>query len=197
MIGADGALYAIRRPLFVEPGTDTILDDMAIPMGVVRAQRRVVMELGARAHEQGSETAREEFARKSRVIAGAVQFLTRRDSSVPLHSGQVIVSLISHKALRWFSPGFATCAFLSSVTLSSASHGYALAASAQAVLMALGLAGCVPRLRRLGIVAIAHYFCLVQVAAVVGLLRGLTGRQTVLWKRFDRMATQHPVGAAR
>jgi cellulose synthase/poly-beta-1,6-N-acetylglucosamine synthase-like glycosyltransferase len=197
MIGADGALYAIRRELFVAPGEDTILDDMAIPMGVVRARRRVVMELAARAHEQGSETAREEFARKSRVIAGAVQFLTRRDSSVPIRSGQVIMSLISHKALRWFSPGFATCAFLSSVMLSSASHGYALAAGAQALLMGLGLAGCVPRARRIGVVSIAHYFCLVQVAAVVGLLRGLSGRQSVLWKRFDRLPAHEPVGAER
>jgi cellulose synthase/poly-beta-1,6-N-acetylglucosamine synthase-like glycosyltransferase len=197
MIGADGALYAIRRELFVPPATDTILDDMAIPMCVVRARRRVVMELAARAHEQGSETAREEFARKSRVIAGAVQFLTRRDSAVPRDSGQVIISLISHKALRWFSPGFATCAFLSSLVLSSASHGYAFAAGAQALLMALGLAGCIPRVRRIGLVAIAHYFCLVQVAAVVGLMRGVTGRQSVLWKRFDRIPGHEPVGAER
>ena len=61
---------------------DTILDDLAIPMGIVRAGHRVVYEPGARAHEHGSETATEEFARKSRVIAGAVQFMSRRDSSV-------------------------------------------------------------------------------------------------------------------
>ena len=197
MIGADGALYAVRRELFDSPSSDTILDDMAIPMGVVRTGRRVVLELAARAHERGSETAREEFARKSRVIAGAVQFLTRRDSAVPVNNRQVIVSLVSHKALRWFSPGFATCAFLSSVALSSASHGYALAAGAQALLMALGLAGCVPALRRIGVVSIAHYFCLVQVAAVVGLCNGLTGRQTVLWRRFDRLPAREPVVAGQ
>jgi cellulose synthase/poly-beta-1,6-N-acetylglucosamine synthase-like glycosyltransferase len=186
MIGADGALYAIRRELFDPPPDDTILDDMAIPMGVVRAGQRVVYEPRARAYEQGSETAWEEFSRKSRVIAGAVQFLTRRDSSVPGRDIQVMVSLLSHKALRWLSPGFATGAFLSSVALASASHGYAAAAAAQGTLLALGLAGCHPRLRRLAPVAMAHYFCLVQVAAVVGLARGLTGRQSVLWRRFER-----------
>ena len=64
MIGADGALYAIRRELFVPAADDTILDDMAIPMAVIRAGRRVVFEAAARAYEQGSETATEEFARK-------------------------------------------------------------------------------------------------------------------------------------
>ena len=187
MIGADGALYAIRRELFEAPPSDTILDDLAIPMAVVRAGYRVVFEGAARAHEQGSDTAREEFARKSRVIAGAVQFLTRRDSSVPGGNGQVMLSLVSHKALRWLSPGFATCAFLSSIALADASRGYAAAAGAQALLLVLGLAGCLPQMRRFSLVAVAHYFCLVQAAAVVGLLRGVTGRQSVLWRRFERV----------
>jgi cellulose synthase/poly-beta-1,6-N-acetylglucosamine synthase-like glycosyltransferase len=187
MIGADGALYAIRRELFDPPGADTILDDMAIPMAVVRQGYRVVFEPDARAREQGSESSREEFARKSRVIAGAVKFLSRADSFVPARNVQVIVSLASHKALRWLSPAFATCAFLSSIALADASRGYALAAAAQVTLLVLGIAGCLPALRRVAVVAVAHYFCLVQAAAVVGLLRGITGQESVLWRRFARV----------
>jgi hypothetical protein len=55
--------------------------------------------------------------------------------------------------------------------------------------MLLGLAGCLPRLRRIGIIAVAHYFCLVQAAAAFGLMRGLAGRQSVLWQRFARANT--------
>jgi len=184
MIGADGALYAIRRELFVPPAPDTILDDMAIPMAVVRAGRRMIFEPAARAYERGSESARQEFSRKSRVIAGAIQFLRRSDSAIPLSEPQVILSMLSHKGLRWLSPVFATCAFLTSLLLASASHGYALAAGAQGLLVAFGFAGCVPALRRFGIISIPHYFCLVQAAAVVGFIRGITGRQSVLWDRF-------------
>jgi cellulose synthase/poly-beta-1,6-N-acetylglucosamine synthase-like glycosyltransferase len=187
MIGADGALYAVRRTLFVPPDNDTILDDLAIPMSVIRSGRRVVFEGGARAWEQGSETAREEFARKSRVVAGAVQFLARADSTVPLATPQVILSLLSHKALRWLSPAFAACAFTASVMLADSSRGYAAAAAAQLALLILGLAGCIPAFRRWNVVAVAHYFCLVQVAAAVGFARGLTGRQSVLWRRFERV----------
>ena len=187
MIGVDGALYAIRRPLFMAPPNDTILDDMAIPMAIVRAGYRVVFEPAARAHEQGVTTAKEEFSRKSRVIAGAVQFLRRSESAVPVNQPQVMVSLLSHKGLRWMTPGFATLAFLSSVALASSSGGgYATAAFAQFVLLTFGLAGCSPILRRSSIVGLAHYFCLVQAAAAVGFVRGLGGRQSVLWRRFAR-----------
>jgi len=187
-------LYAVRRALFVPPAEDTILDDMAIPMAIIRANRRVVFEPEARAYEHGSESAREEFARKSRVIAGAMQFLQRHDSAVPMNARQVIVSLISHKGLRWFSPAFATCVFLASVALAGASHGYAAAAIAQGALLLTGLGGCIPAFRRVNVIALAHYFCLVQAAAGVGFLRGLSGRQSVLWRRFERAPADDPYG---
>lgn len=185
-IGADGAMYAIRRELFAPAATDTILDDMAIPMTVIKAGRRVVFEAAARAYEQGSATATEEFARKARVIAGAMQFMSRVDSALPLSAPQVIFSLVSHKALRWLSPAFATCTFLSSLALLGSGAVYTVALIGQSVVIALAVAGCVPRLRRLTPIAIAHYFCLLQVAAAVGFARGLAGRQTVLWRRFER-----------
>ena len=186
MIGADGALYAIRRELFVAPPSDTILDDMAIPMAVIRAGRRVVFEPAACAYEHGSETAVEEFSRKSRVVAGAVQLMRRAESALPVHAPQVIFSFVSHKALRWLSPVFATSSFVAALMLAGSSRGYAAAAVAQALIITGGIAGCVPSLRRANAVAIAHYFCLVQAAAAVGFMRGLTGRQSVLWRRFAR-----------
>jgi cellulose synthase/poly-beta-1,6-N-acetylglucosamine synthase-like glycosyltransferase len=186
MIGADGALYAIRRELFVPPPADTILDDMAIPMAIVKAGRRVIFEPAARALEKGSETASEEFARKARVIAGAMQFLGRRDSAISIATPQVIFSFVSHKVLRWLSPAFAGCAVVSSLVLVDSGPAYTTAVAAQATLVALGLAGCVPALRRRGPVAIAHYFCLIQAAAAVGFVRGLARRQSVLWRRFER-----------
>jgi len=186
MIGADGALYAIRRPLFVAPMGDTILDDMAIPMGVVRQGYRTVLEPRATAHEQGVATAREEFVRKSRVVAGAIQFLSRTDSSVPITTPQVMLAMLSHKALRWLSPVFGLGTFVSASILSPASMFFAMVALSQVLLVSLGLAGCLPTLRRLPFVGLAHYFCLVQAAAAVGFMRGLSGRQSVLWRRFVR-----------
>ncbi|MGQ0734879.1 MAG: glycosyltransferase [Acidobacteriota bacterium] len=191
-VGADGALYAMRHELFVPPPPDTILDDLAIPMGVIRAGRRVVLDPNARALEQGSDSAWEEFARKARVIAGAMQFFSRRDSAVPLSAPQIVLSLVSHKGLRWFSPAFGVCALTTAAVLAGHSPVYATAAVGLSSVLALGVAGCVPRLRRVPPVAIAHYFCLLQAAAAVGFVRGLTGRQSVLWRRFERVKVPVP-----
>lgn len=186
MLGVDGAMYAIRRSLFEAPPADTILDDMAIPMAVVRAGRRVVFEHEAVGYEQGSETAREEFARKTRVIAGAVQFLLRRDSSVPPSRFQVLAALISHKTLRWLSPVFAGLAFAASLALASESPWFLAAFIVQAAFLVAGLVGCIPAVRRVSPFGLAHYFWLVQAAAAIGFARGLLGRQAVAWRRFQR-----------
>jgi hypothetical protein len=108
---------------------------------------------------------------------------------VPLRTPQVIFSLVSHKALRWLSPAFGTSVFVTSLALAPSSAFYAAAAAAQGLLVVLGILGCIPRLRRHGLIAVAHYFCLVQAAAGVGFVRGLTGRQSVLWQRFTRRAS--------
>jgi cellulose synthase/poly-beta-1,6-N-acetylglucosamine synthase-like glycosyltransferase len=188
MIGADGALYAIRRSLFTPRPEDTILDDMAIPMSIVRAGRRVVFEPSARAQEPGVESAMEEFSRKTRVVAGAMQFLARSDSSVPLSAPQVILSLVSHKALRWMSPAFALVLFVTSLVLTGtgAYHEYRAVWLTSTFIMAFGLLGTLPGLRRIPLVGLSHYLCLVQAAAAVGFLKGLSGRQSVLWRRFER-----------
>ena len=188
MIGVDGALYAVRRELFTPRRADTILDDMSIPMAIVRAGRRVVFEPRAKAYEQGVQTAREEFSRKARVVAGAVQFLSRSDSDVPWSRPQVAFSLVSHKGLRWITPLFALGAFVTSIALARSEGSYAVAALTQFMVLVFGLAGCSPTLRRSSIVAIPHYFFLVQAAAAVGLARGLIRRQSVLWRRFERVS---------
>jgi cellulose synthase/poly-beta-1,6-N-acetylglucosamine synthase-like glycosyltransferase len=186
MVGVDGALYAIRRELFVPPPVDTILDDMAIPMAVTRAGRRVVFEPEAHAHERGSESATEEFVRKARVVAGAVQFLGRSDSAVPRSNRQLIFTMVSHKALRWLSPILALAVLVTSAVLAWYSTWFLVIAIGQLLFIAGGLAGCVPKLRRLMPISIAHYFWLVQAAAAVGFTRGLLGQQSVAWRRFQR-----------
>jgi cellulose synthase/poly-beta-1,6-N-acetylglucosamine synthase-like glycosyltransferase len=197
MIGADGALYAIRRSLFEPRADDTILDDMAIPMAIIRAGSRVVFEPEARAEEPGVESAMEEFARKTRVVAGAMQFLARSDSSVPLSTPQVVLSLISHKALRWMSPAFAMVMFSASVALAGTGsfYQYIIVSVVAAVILALGLAGCVPALRRVPLIGLAHYLCLVQIAAAVGFVKGLSGQQSVLWRRFVRAPRKERMAA--
>jgi hypothetical protein len=104
---------------------------VSIPKGTDEAQAR----------EQGSGTATEEFIRKSRVVAGAVQFLSRPESAVPRRNRQLIVTMISHKALRWLSPLFAFLAIASSAVLAVQSTFFQVVAAAQILFLLVGLTG--------------------------------------------------------
>lgn len=190
LVGVDGALYALRRELFAAPPDDTILDDMAIPMAVLRSGQRVVFEAAALADEAGSGSSSEEFWRKVRVAAGAVQFLRRADSGVPGSNLQALFTLVSHKALRWMSPAFAALAFTASALLAPSSAFYGIVLAVECGVLAIGAAGCIPAARRASVVALAHYVCLVQAAAAVGFMRGIVGRQPVAWRRFERATVQ-------
>jgi cellulose synthase/poly-beta-1,6-N-acetylglucosamine synthase-like glycosyltransferase len=193
MVGADGALYAIRRELFVPPADDTILDDMFIPLAVTRAGRRVVFQGSALAYEQGSRSAVEEFSRKSRVVAGSVQLIRRAATVVPWWNAQVVFSFFSHKVLRWLSPWVAVVVFLTSAGLAATAGMYVAILGAQLLFMGAGLLGCVPALRRrLSPLAFAHYFWLVQGAALVGLARGVAGMQRTTWRRFAHEPVAKP-----
>jgi hypothetical protein len=186
MTGVDGALYAIRRQLYSPPPDDTILDDLAVPMAAAAAcHHRTVFEPAARAVEQGSRSAREEFARKVRIVAGAVQFLERVHAIRCLRKPRVCFALMSHKVLRWGSPSFAFAALSASMVLAAESPFYFGMAVLQVAVIAAGLAGCHPRLRRFKPIGLAHYFCLLQAASVVGFGRGLLRRQPAAWQRFQ------------
>ena len=109
---------------------------------------------------------------------------------MPWTRGQAIFTLTSHKALRWMTPAFGGVAFAASVILAPQSSFFAAVLAAECAVLGLGVAGCVPALRRVTVVALPHYFCLVQAAAAVGFLRGIAGRQPVAWRRFARATVQ-------
>jgi hypothetical protein len=63
-------------------------------------------------------------------------------------------------------------------------------------IMVFGALGSVPRLRQIPLVGLSHYLCLVQAAAAAGFIRGLSGRQSVLWRRFARPSADDRSAAA-
>jgi poly-beta-1,6-N-acetyl-D-glucosamine synthase len=118
VIGATGALYAVRRELIVPFPPDTILDDVYIPLHVIRSGRRVVFESKALAYDTMAPSSHE-FRRKVRTLLGNYQ-LVQLDPWLITRSNPVLYQFISHKLFRlwvpfalgtilvasWFSQGF-------------------------------------------------------------------------------------------
>jgi cellulose synthase/poly-beta-1,6-N-acetylglucosamine synthase-like glycosyltransferase len=184
MVGADGAMYALRRALFQPCPNDTIIEDFVIPMGVVRQGKRVVYEPSAVAWEQGSTSLQEEFRRKVRIAAGSVQGLLRQNALPKNAPPRFWFVYLSHKLLRWLSP----IAGLSVLVFSSLSIDQFLSqlvVGGFALMCGLALTRFVTGWTH-PVLSGPFYFLFGQVALGFGLLKGMAGNQTVLWAKADR-----------
>jgi biofilm PGA synthesis N-glycosyltransferase PgaC len=187
-VGATGAIYAIRRALFEPIPDDTILDDVLIPLRIVRRGYRVLFEPRARAYDSASATAQHEFVRKARTIAGTFQLFSRELWLFDPRRNRLWLQTMSHKALRLALPVLhATLLVASAVVVfaSTPAWFYQTAFAGQAMFYAaavIGYAqGCAPR--RSFVFTVPCAICLLSWATVVGFVRFLTNRQQVTWER--------------
>jgi poly-beta-1,6-N-acetyl-D-glucosamine synthase len=104
VVGATGAIYAIRRDLFHPLPPDTILDDVAIPMRIVLQGKRVVFDRAARAYDVVSETPEVEYRRKTRTLSGNYQLFAQMPELLAPWRNPVCLQLVSHKLGRLLVP---------------------------------------------------------------------------------------------
>jgi cellulose synthase/poly-beta-1,6-N-acetylglucosamine synthase-like glycosyltransferase len=116
-VGVTGALYAVRRELIRPLDPRLILDDVALPMDVVAAGRRVVFEPGARAYDQSTETPQQEYRRKVRTLAGNYQLVALRPWLLSPRRNPLLFHFVSHKLSRLLVPWCLVALLASSATL--------------------------------------------------------------------------------
>lgn len=184
MAGADGAMYALRRELFRPCPNDTLIDDYVIATSVVRQGKRVVFEADAIGWENGPASLSEEFHRKVRIAAGAAQALLRGNGWPSRCPGRFWLVFLSHKLLRWLAPiSGVLCLILAALTWDRTFSRVVVGGFA--VLVSLALVRLLTRWAN-PLLDAPFYFLFGQVASSVGLIRGITGKQSVLWKKADR-----------
>jgi cellulose synthase/poly-beta-1,6-N-acetylglucosamine synthase-like glycosyltransferase len=181
VVGATGALYAVRRSLLVPVPTGTILDDVYIPMHVVRQGARVIFVPSARAWDVAPQKTGHEFSRKVRTLSGNYQLV---QLAPWLLSGKnsLRFEFISHKLLRLFAPFALAAAFVASIALSQPFYRTALAF--QLAFYGLSLVAMLKLAKGpVGRVAdAANTFVVLNSAALVAFVKFVTGRR-VAWVR--------------
>ncbi len=110
MVGATGALYAVRRELLTDLPAGTILDDVYLPMQVVRQGKRVVFDGRAHAWDIPDLGAGFEFSRKVRTLSGNYQ-LVQLAPWLLSPKNPIRFEFVSHKLARLAVP-FALLALL-------------------------------------------------------------------------------------
>ncbi|MGA7300562.1 MAG: glycosyltransferase family 2 protein [Candidatus Sulfotelmatobacter sp.] len=182
VVGATGALYAVRRDLLSAVPEGTILDDVYIPLQVVKQGKRVVFEPRARAWDSPDLGGGLEFARKVRTLSGNYQLVQLMPWVL---SGQnpVLFRFVSHKLLRLVAPFALALMFIASLWLKAPLYRVALIL--QLAFYGLGVVALARLLKR-GPVAraadAAATFVLLNTAAVVAFANFVSGRKAA-WSR--------------
>lgn len=183
-LGATGALYAVPRQLLAPLPSDTILDDVLVPMRVVMAGLRTVLEPRAVAYDVAC-TPEQELKRKVRTLAGNFQLLELMPELLSPTKNPLFLQLVSHKVGRLVLPHALAALLVSNLFLLEGPYLALLVA--QVAFYATAAAGALApaareRSRAASVARLPYTFVLMNVAALLGLQAHLARRgREALW----------------
>jgi cellulose synthase/poly-beta-1,6-N-acetylglucosamine synthase-like glycosyltransferase len=191
-LGANGAIYAMRAPLFWrDVPSNTIIDDFVLGMKVRQQGYRMVYEPCAVAVEELPPFVSHEWKRRVRIGAGDFQAIGLCRACLSPAFGAFAWAFWSHKVLRWFTPHL----MLLGLTLSIASALsdrpaagllfvalYAAFATAAALGLLLRKSAAAPARLLRGV----QYLLAMQAALFAGFLRFCRGNLEGRWQRTAR-----------
>ena len=190
-VSAPGELFAIRRHLFMEVPEDTLVEDFVISLRIALKGCRIQYAPGAYAMETASASIDEEFKRKTRIAAGNLQSILRMPELLnPFRHGMLTFQYVSHKFLRSFVAPLCLIALIP-VNLFLLPEGgalYIFLFILQVVFYLAAAAGYFLEKRRLAsrLFFVPLYITVMNVSALAGSLRYLSGGQSVLWEKCAR-----------
>ena len=188
LLGANGAIYAIRRRAYVPVPNNTIVNDFVIPLlSKLRRRGRIVFDPAAVATEETALHIGSEFRRRARIGTGVYQSLPLLWPLLHPRHGWTAFAFLSHKVLRWMVPFFLLGMLVSNLLLLE--HAiFRAAMAAQAGVYGLALAGAYLPGRGLlsKLVRVLTMFIAMNLALLVGFSRWLTSPQTGAWQRTAR-----------
>jgi len=188
LLGANGAIYALRKNNYVPIPADTLVDDFMIPL-VARRQdgKSIIYDDEAVAWEECPSEIGDEFRRRSRIGAGGFQAIWRLLPLVSPARGWVSFSYVSHKVLRWICPFFLVTALVANAALLD-SLFYLLLMLAQVAFYIISGLGNVVSGRGLAgkLFRLPAMFTSMNIALLVGCWNWLFASQRGVWQRTAR-----------
>lgn len=189
MLGATGAIYAIRKRLFVSIPPEIVLDDMFIPLKIIAQGYRAVYDDKAKAFDEVAEDSSEEYRRKVRTLFGNYQLFKFIKNAFNPFSSPIAIQLFSHKYLRLLIPFFMIAVFFINAALVH-SEFYRVVFVLQIIFYGLASLGGLAKAKKYGIFKsilkvcyVPYVFCLLNFSALVGFLRFIFNKQTVTWEK--------------
>jgi len=188
LLGANGAIYAIKRELYIPLSKDTVVDDFCIVMNIKKQGYQVLYNELAVAKEEIAPSLKEEYGRRVRIGIGNYKAFMVNLWALSPSQGWFSLCYWSHKVLRWFAPHLMLIILLSNLMLINQPIYLALFVG-QVLFYAIGLYGQ----RRIdngekvnSLVAIISFFFSMNIALAQGFFKFLKGHKSGGWQRTAR-----------
>jgi cellulose synthase/poly-beta-1,6-N-acetylglucosamine synthase-like glycosyltransferase len=183
----NGAIYATRRERYLV--VDPIMGhDLSLPFNMVKRGHRAVYVAGARAREKMVPSMSGEFARKRRMMSHTWPIVLRGGMLSPRgYTPGYALMILSHRVLRYASPGLHVVAAAANVALLALGGGWVYAVTL-ALQLALLLAAVLAARWRARPLLLARYYVLTTASPAAGLWD---------WLRHGTQASWEPAEGTR
>ncbi|QBY04181.1 glycosyltransferase family 2 protein [Thalassotalea sp. HSM 43] len=188
LLGANGAIYAMRKSLYQPLPKDTVVDDFTIVMNIKKQGYKVVYRTLASAREEVAPSLGDEFGRRVRIGLGNYKALKQCLWALAPEHGILAWCFWSHKVVRWFIPHMLVLLLFSNLFLLQ--HGF-FQFTLLAQIVFYGVAWhAIHKLQNHNYVAslqaTAAFFLLMNLALLKGFWQFCLGNKQGQWQRTAR-----------
>ena len=180
-VGADGAIFAIRKSLY-QPLKEHEINDFVIPLHVIKQGKRVVLDPEVFCFEEPSKEIRGEYRRQVRITTRTLNAIRHHMEFInPLRFGFFSFFLISHKVFRFTVPFFLMGVFMTNILiLDKRPFLYSMIFFGQVLFIVGGILNILGKVNG-RISGFCKIFLITSAAQLVGWMRTFLGVSDTMW----------------
>lgn len=189
LIGSNGGIFAIKKEFVTKiPIDKPVTDDLYLTLSVLAQGKKFVYDYDAIAYEDVGKNVSIEFSRKIRFAATNFQIIPFFKSLLFNKNFLLSYAYWSHKIIRWFFPILLTLIFILNLCLYKHGEIYQIIFYLQLGIYSFALVGYVlHKIKvRMDIFAMPFFFVLSNIALVIGLIKFLRNRHSIIWESTER-----------
>ena len=185
-VGADGAIFAIRKKLY-RPLKSWDINDLVIPLNIIEQGYMGLQDNRAICREQSVQDKEREFDRQVRITNRTLRAIFNNKHLLnPFHYPLFSFLLFSHKLIKFALPFFLFLLLISNLFLLTQGAFYIITFAGQICFYALAITHSKAReesfLGSNRLAGAVHSFCIVVLAYLYGWWKLLTGETYSVWK---------------
>lgn len=179
-----GTFYAVRRNLYPQEMKDYLADDLITSFNVFKKGYRTVFDEEAICKDFTTLSIKEEMAKRVRITIQNIRGLINQAEIMnPFKYGLFSILVISHKLFRLMVPIFLILLLISSSFLSLHSKMFFLIFISQILFYSGSIFGYfINKKIKFGLGNALFYFCLSNLAILLGIINSLKGRKISTWE---------------